>query len=296
MKSPDGVFGEREQTASLKKDGPMEQFVSLSTGVRLQYLEQGRDDAVPVIFLHGVTDSWHSFEGVLRHLPASVRAFAISQRGHGESSRPDSGYLYSDLSADLAAFMDAVGLHTAVMVGHSMGASVAQRFVVDHQTRVTGMVLMAAFSTLHQDATIADFYQSAIAPLEDPIPLAFAREWQMSTIARAVPPAFLDTVVSETAKVPARVWRELFQGFLRTPDFTSELVGVSVPTLIVWGDRDTYATRSAQDRLLAVMPGARFVTYKGAGHGFHWEEPARFAKDLVTFLAESSAARRSERP
>jgi pimeloyl-ACP methyl ester carboxylesterase len=116
----------------------------------------------------------------------------------------------------------------------------------------------------------------------------------MSTLARDVPPDFLETVVSETAKVPARVWRELFQGFLHTPDFTGALAGVSVPTLIVWGDRDSYATRGAQDRLLAVMPGARFIMYEGAGHGFHWEEPARFAKDLATFVAESSTSKRSQ--
>ena len=57
--------------------------------------------------------------------------------------------------------------------------------------------------------------------------------------------------------MPARVWREAFDGFLKTPDFTSELTKVSVPVLLVWGDRDTYALRAAQDRLLEVMPKAR---------------------------------------
>src|SRR5262245_48124812 len=85
--------------------GLMEKFISLSTGVRLEYVEQGPSDGIPVVFLHGVTDSWHSFEGVLRHLPPTVHSFAISQRGHGDSSRPESGYLLSDLSDDLAAFM-----------------------------------------------------------------------------------------------------------------------------------------------------------------------------------------------
>ncbi len=60
----------------------MEKFVSLSTGVRMEYVEQGPADGVPVVFLHGVTDSWRSFVGVLRHLPPTVHALAISQRGH----------------------------------------------------------------------------------------------------------------------------------------------------------------------------------------------------------------------
>jgi pimeloyl-ACP methyl ester carboxylesterase len=85
-------------------------------------------------------------------------------------------------------------------------------------------------------------------------------------------------------KVPARVWHEAFKGFLDTPDFSDELAHVSAPCLIVWGDRDTYATRESQHRLFAVLSGARLSIYEGAGHALHWEDPARFAADLAAFL------------
>jgi pimeloyl-ACP methyl ester carboxylesterase len=224
---------------------------------------------------------------VLPLLPPTVRAFALSQRGHGESSRPSSGYLYSDLSGDLLAFMDAIGLRNPTIVGHSMGASVAQRFVVDHQDRVSRLVLMGAFDTIHQDPGLTEFYASSIAQLTDPIAPAFAREWQLSTLAREMSPDHLDTVVAETVKVPARVWHATFSGFLSTPDFTSDLGTVTVPTLLMWGDRDAYALRHAQERLLEAIPGARLNAYEGHGHAFHWEDPARFARDLMTFLTET---------
>jgi len=99
-----------------------------------------------------------------------------------------------------------------------------------------------------------------------------------------MPADHLDAVVSETLKVPARVWREAFDGFLKTPDFTSELTKVSVPVLLMWGDRDSYALRVAQDRLLDVMPSAQFIAYEGSGHAFHWEDPEQFTKDLLPFL------------
>ena len=265
----------------------MEKFVSLSTGVRMEYVERGPSNGLPLVFLHGVTDSWHSFERVLTLMPPTVRALAVSQRGHGGSSRPESGYRFSDMSSDLRAFMDAMGLGTAIIVGHSMGASVAQRFVIDYPDRVTALVLMGAFSNF-DDPGIADFVASSIAPLTDPIAPAFAREWQLSTLAREMAPDHLDTIVAETLKVPARVWREAFAGFLRTPDFTSELTGVSVPAVLMWGDRDTYALRPAQDRLLAVIPGARLIIYEGHGHAFHWEDPERFANDLTAFVTETT--------
>jgi pimeloyl-ACP methyl ester carboxylesterase len=262
----------------------MQKFVSLSTGVRMEYVEQGNPDGLPVVLLHGVTDSWRSFERVLPRLPADLHALAISARGHGDSSRPEHGYGLSDMSRDLDAFMDAVGLPPAVIVGHSMGAMVAQRFVAAHPHRVRGLVLMGAFATLFEDPGLTDFYRSAIAPLADPIDAAFAREWQVSTLARPMAREHLDTAVSETLKVPARVWHEAFRRFLETPDFTSELARLSVPCLIVWGNRDTYALRDSQDRLLTAIPGARLLVYEGGGHSFHWEDPDRFAADLIAFL------------
>src|SRR5688500_3203403 len=81
-------------------------------------------------------------------------------------------------------------------------------------------------------------------------------------------------------KVPAHVWREAFEGFLSTPDFSGELARVTAPCLIAWGDKDTYTLRGSRDRLVASIPGARLVIYEGGGHAFHWEEPARFVADL----------------
>jgi pimeloyl-ACP methyl ester carboxylesterase len=109
----------------------VETFVSLPTGVRIEYVEQGRADGVPVIFLHGVTDSWRSFERVLPLLPPDVHAFALSQRGHGDSSRPTSGYRFADMSADLLAFSGCDGSahrdYRGSLDGGQRGATVRHR-------------------------------------------------------------------------------------------------------------------------------------------------------------------------
>ena len=149
----------------------MEKFITLSTGVRMEYVEQGSAEGVPVVFLHGVTDSWHSFERVLPLLPPAIHAFAVSQRGHGDSSRPASGYRFTDMSDDLLAFMDAMTLPAAVIVGHSMGASVAQRFVVDHPERVAGIVLIGSFSQL-RGSGVRGLVASASCrwPIRSPLP------------------------------------------------------------------------------------------------------------------------------
>lgn len=267
----------------------MVRMTTLRTGVTLNYYEQGKTSGVPVIFLHGVTDSWRAFEPVLDRLPDTIRALAISQRGHGASSKPEDGYRYADMAGDIAALMDALALPSAVIVGHSMGASVAQRFAADHPSRVAGLVLMGAFATVYGNRGIQEFWDSALAELTDPVDADFVREFQVSTLARPVPPDFLDMVVHQSLLVPARVWRAAFKGFLETPDFSHELSRLTAPTLIAWGERDAYAGRVDQDALQAAIPGSRLITYPGAGHAFHWEEPERFVADLVSFIYQPAA-------
>ena len=262
---------------------PLVRSIALPSGVRLSYVEQGNPSGIPVLFLHGVTDSWHSFEPVLPHLPSSLHAFALTQRGHGDADRPTAGYRTRDFAADVAAFVNAVGLGPTAIVGHSMGATNAQRFAIDHPQRLLGLVLVGAFASYHGNPTVMEFWESAVSQLSDPIDPAFVRGFQESTLARPVSPAFLETIVQESLKLPARVWRAVFEGFLED-DAVDELEKIRSPTLIVWGSRDALAPRRDQDVFLTAIAGSRLLAYESAGHAVHWEEPERFATDLLTFV------------
>jgi pimeloyl-ACP methyl ester carboxylesterase len=234
-----------------------------------------------VVLLHGVTDSWHSFELLLPHLPAALHVFALTQRGHGDADRPPEGYRTRDFAADVAAFVEAFGLGPILVVGHSMGSTNALGFAIDHPRRVRGLVLVGAFGSYRGNPVVVEFAES-VSQLTDPIDPAFVREFQESTLARPIPPGFLDTMVQESQKVPAHVWRAAFEGFLEDA-VVAGLGQIKAPTLIVWGDRDAFASRRDQDALLKAIPGSELVVYQGAGHAVHWEEPERFADDLVRF-------------
>jgi non-heme chloroperoxidase len=257
--------------------------VELPNGVKLPYVEQGDPSGVPVLLLHGITDSWRSFEPVLPHLPDSIHAFALSQRGHGDADRPAAGYRPHDFAADVAAFMDALEIGPAVVVGHSMGASTAQRFAIDYPGRTLGLVLVGSLATWRSHPDFVELWDSVVSTLTDPIDPGFVREFQESTLAQSVPPVFFETIVRESLKLPARVWRAvLLEGLLET-DFSGELGKIEAPTLIVWGDQDDL-TRSGQEVLAAAISGSRLVVYPGAGHAVHWEEPEPVADDIATFV------------
>lgn len=262
---------------------PIIKSVDLPNRVELPYVEQGDPSGIPMLLLHGYTDSWRSFELVLPHLPEYIHAFALTQRGHGEADRPEVGYRTRDFAADLAAFVDVLGLGPAIVVGSSMGSTNALRFAIDHPERVLGLVLASSFANYRGNPTVVDFWQSGVSQLTDPVDPGFVREFQESTLAQPVAPDFLDTVVHESLKVPARVWRAAFEGFLED-DFADELGKIKTPTLIVWGLQDALIPRHDQDALLAAIAGAQLTVYKSAGHALHWEEPERFATDLVDFV------------
>lgn len=258
--------------------------VPLPSGIALQVAEQGHPAGVPVLMLHGVTDSWRSFAPVLPHLPEWMRVIAPSQRGHGDSDRPAAGYRTRDFAADVAALLDRLGCARAVVVGHSMGTANALRFALDYPDRTLGLVLIGAFASFRRSAVITDYWQGTVRDLTDPIEPAVAREFQESTLAQPIPPAFLASAVEESLKVPARVWRDSFAGMFED-DFAGEIGEVGAPTLVVWGDRDAFCPRADQQALLAAIRGARLAVYAGAGHAVHWEEPARVAAELVDFIA-----------
>jgi pimeloyl-ACP methyl ester carboxylesterase len=276
MNAPTRDPDERAETAV---GVPAVRRINLPTRLRLEYVEHGDPTGAPVLLLHGFTDSWRSFAPVLPHLPASIRAFALSQRGHGNADRPAAGYGPRDFAADLAAFMDALGLGRAVVVGHSLGAIVAQRFALDHPARTRGLVL-AGWRGRPRPSVVA-----AMASLADPIAPAFVREFVVASFAQPPPEAVLDDMVRESLKVPARVWRAVFQDVL-ADDVAAELGKLQAPTLIAWGDRDATCPRREQEALAATIAGARLAVYPGAGHALHWEEPARFAADLAAFVEQ----------
>jgi pimeloyl-ACP methyl ester carboxylesterase len=262
--------------------------VELPNGVRLPYVEQGDPAGIPLLLVHAVGDSWRSFERVLADLPHTIHAYAMTLRGHGDASRPAEGYRPSDFAADLLAFMDALGIEAAVVAGGSSSGVVVQRLAIDHPERVLGLVLLGSPLTFRDKPWAREFVESTIFGLIDPLDPEFAREFAEGVLARPVPQDFLDAMVQESLKAPARVWQATFAGSLEE-DCADELDRIQAPTLIIWGDADTTVPREDQEAMAAAIPNARLLIYREAGHLFYWEDPESVADDLATFVWQISA-------
>jgi len=259
----------------------IEKSIRLPNAVTLRCVEQGAADGIPVILVHGYPDSWRSYAPVMEHLPAKLRVIALSLRGYGDSDRTDGSYHPRDLAADLDEFMARLGVHAAYIVGHSMGSYVAEYLALDHPERVLGLFLIGTFRTLVGRADLAELL-GALEQTGDTVDLNLVRDFQQSTLAQAVPAEFLDTIISESAKVPAHVWRGALRELISIDHF-DQLGRIKAPSFIFWGDRDGLSTLRDQHAVAAAI-GGELRLYAGAGHSLQWEEPKRFARDLVKLI------------
>lgn len=254
---------------------------TLSTGVTLRYAELGDDTGQPLLCLHGYTDSWFSFQRVLELLPPGYHVFALDQRGHGDSERPATGYTIADFARDALAFLEAQGIGRATVIGHSMGSFIAQQAALLDAARVERLVLIGSATRAVNAGTVE--LQQAVQMLADPVLREFVYEFQSSTIYHPVPPAFLNRVVEESMKLPARVWHAALDSLLAS-DISAQLGWITAPTLVLWGEQDTIFPRAEQEALAATIPAAELRVYTETGHALHWERPQQFVDDLLGFL------------
>jgi pimeloyl-ACP methyl ester carboxylesterase len=244
--------------------------VALADGLRLNYVHGGAIDGAAVILLHGITDSSFSFSRVMPLMPPGLRLIAPDQRGHGESDRPADGYTMDDFAGDVIGLMDGLGIARATLVGHSMGSFVARCVAERAPERVSRLVLLGTALT-SRNAVVADL-QAAAELLSDPVDEAFIREFQLGTIHRAVPPAFLERVIAESRKVPARVWRAALAGLVNfQPQWP-----ISCPTTILGGELDAVFSVQEQTALFLATEHSTLRLEPRVGHTLHWEAPERF--------------------
>jgi non-heme chloroperoxidase len=258
--------------------------VSLSTNVTLHYAERGDRAREAIIFLHAYVDSWFTFSRMLPLLSSEYHAFAPDQRGHGDSDKPECCYAVDDYAEDVDAFMEAVAIDEATLVGSSSAGMIAQRVALDYPHRVSRLVLIGSPTSLANNEGVRELGEEMLAALDDPVSPEFVREFQESTIHHLVSEEFFAGLVSESLKVPARVWRDYWDGVLLTADDTARLSEIDAPTLILSGERDVLLPREEQERTAAAIPDATLKVYPDTGHAVAWERPEWVVQDLQEFI------------
>ena len=276
-------------------------FLDVS-GARIHYTVSGSGPAV--VLIHGWALDLREFTDQIAALSPHYRVVALDRRGFGKSTGD------ADLSADpgdVRALLDTLAIRSAILVGHSAGAMVAQRFAAAFPTRVDALVLYGGPTP----TGLRDDQSRQAAANEAQTRVDIARRYGVDSVLRGMlaQPQFI-AGPNRSRAVAARLdsilkdysGRDLLNPRPQSGAFAgvtpAQVRSFRFPVLFISGENEARPWQAGSDSLVRWMPDARKVMIPGGGHGVHFDEPSRFNVALLDFLDSVSrrAARSPDRP
>lgn len=252
---------------------------------RIHYLHQGQGpDAV--VFVHGWSCDASFWDAQMAALGKTRRVIALDLLGCGRSSAPDAQYTQDLLAQSLAAVMDAAKVRRAVLVGHSMGLSVAKRYIDAHPDRVAGLFIVdGAYIKLPDDKPQVDQLAAMLNGLEnapDAQWRAFVGQFVQPMLAPQTPPAARRKILSTMQGSPRQPAHNSFRHFLEPDAWSGTPAALPV--------RAVYAASLAKglgvrQYLATVFPNLDYTEWTRCGHFIMFDQSQRLTKDIEAFAA-----------
>jgi pimeloyl-ACP methyl ester carboxylesterase len=245
-------------------------------GAELAFAECGAGTPA-LVFVHGWQADHTVWQDVIDALGPQMHTIALDLRGSGESERKGP-YRLERYAADINELIGALGLSSAVVIGHSMGGTVALRFAVDYPQATQRLVLVAPVPASGGGfSPKGEAYLRATAA--DP---TAARNWLARTLANPSQQATLDRVCAVAAKWQRDVALECFESWAHA-DFAEVTRTIAAPVLVVAPEHD--APQTQEQRVAALLPQATYVMLRNAAHYTIVEEPKEIAELIRAFVA-----------
>ena len=274
---------------------PAEKHVVVD-GLRLHYLDWGRDGRSPLLFLHGGCLTAHSWDLVCLTLRNEYDCLALDQRGHGDSEwSPILDYGPDAHVRDIRGLIRELGVTRPVLIGQSMGGLNAMTYAVQRPNELAAIVLVDVGPEVHWNGVqrIRDFVldDPGSGQLEDFVQRAHAFN------PRRDPRLLRMSLLQNLRELPGggftwkydrrRFTTEMFAGVRKGMDeLHAALDAITCPALVVRGaESDVFSERQAA-RFAAALPDGRRATVENAGHTVQGDNPGGLVRVLRDFLEE----------
>jgi pimeloyl-ACP methyl ester carboxylesterase len=281
---------------------PIEHFVEVgSPCVRIRIVEVG--SGPPLLFAHGTAGSGPAFASLIHELPG-FRCIIFDRPGFGLSdpvrySVDSFGTTVADLQSQI---LDALGIQSADVVGHSIGGLFALRFALHHPERVRRIVLLGG-GPIVDAAGVPPIIRMIASPLGALFVRLIGRPRATKAMLRGnghgpslddgrIPTAWVDWRTSVSRDTDSMHHERTMVGAIVAgsryrPGLTMterELGAIPHPTLMLRGTREPVGSPSVWTRVLGTMPNGRLSIVDGAGHMVWLDEPAFVAREIQQFL------------
>lgn len=276
---------------------PVEGELKLN-GLRINYFEWKGRGRRPLVLMHGLRDYAYYWQDCANRLLDDFHVYTFDQRGHGESERAPGGYLVWALAADLAAFVDAVGLERFDLAGLSLGSRCSMAYARDNWQRLGHLVLMdmgPQMAKVGARGLKADMTAKADVP-----PSSFAHEDALAFFGRQWPsldePSLQRLVQNALVQGEDGLYSNRYDR--RLADITTKaaipeinylwdsLTRIQCPTLVMRGEHSPILDDEISARMVESLPDGRLHVFEDTGHSLPRLRPEKFADVLRSFLLD----------
>lgn len=227
-----------------------------------------------IVFVHGAGGDHLVWNGQLAAVADLATGYGIDLPGHGRSTGAgrDSIERYSDV---VVAFLDAVQVKSAIIVGHSMGGGIALKMALTHPQRVMGLGLVGTGGRLR---VLPQILNGVLLDFQ-----ATAKMLNLNSFSDTADPSLVSAGEQNVLANSPAVLKEDFVACDRF-DVMDRLSEIRIPTLVICGKQDKMTPLKYSEFLVSKIPGARLVTVEGAGHNVMIERPASVNQALLDWI------------
>jgi non-heme chloroperoxidase len=296
----DALLGNRPGSGNARKVSPATlgpgSTVTAADGTTL-FVKDWQGDARngrPVVFLAslGVPSDMWDYQMLFLNLKGH-RGVAYDRRGHGRSSVPAGGYDYDTLADDLHTVLEALDVRDAVLVGHSMASGELVRYLTRHgNRRVRKLVFVSPHATPSSLKTADNADGVTREELDyflNHIILGDYQRWieenKGAFFSEDTPATSRDWIIQMMLKTSLKATYECTRA-MGAADFRAEMAHITLPALVIHGDKDASAPLERGRRTAAALANSEFRIYEGAPHGLFMTHRERLNADLLDFIAE----------
>ena len=247
---------------------------------------EGPEGAPVVTFSHSLATTLDMWELQVLALRDSYRVLRFDTRGHGKSSITPGPYTMERLTADVVGLLDYLDIQRTHFVGLSMGGMIGQIMALLYPQRLQKLILCDTASSVPSE--VAPIWIERIRTAETKGMTALAKE----TLERWLSEDFRRDRPEETKRVRNMIIQTPVPGYVGCSraisefDVSRELSKVTVPTLIMVGEKDPGTPVSAAEAIQRQIHGSELVVIPGALHLTNIEAPFIFNQSLLSFLAK----------
>jgi 3-oxoadipate enol-lactonase len=249
----------------------------------MNIVEAGSGPAV--LLIHGLGWDHSLWNPTIARLAPRYRVIAADTRGHGATDKPDGPYDMEILARDYAALADALGLGKACVIGLSQGGMIAQCLALLRPELVSALILVS--TSCKSAPSLRDNMEARIAAMEKAGPeaaAAIAAESIFAPAWRAANPAEVKRFIGWRSAMPTAPLNAATRALYEF-NLSADLPRISVPTLVIAGEKDTLTPPGGMEEIAALIPGAELRRIPETAHMIPVEQEEALAALIDPFLA-----------